>query len=307
MLPDLNLLRVFDAIWQEHSLTRAAARLHLTQPAVSNALRRLREHLGDDLFQRGPDGMVPTATAATMAPHVRAALEAVDTAFNAGKPFDPCTATERLVLAVSDQAEVALGSPLLSALRRQAPGMQVLFRHIGRDDVTEELDNQRAMLALGVLPEPPSRMTRIRLYRDPLMMLVRPGHPLLAAEDRMAAYLALPHILLSPVGDLHGAVDRMLAQMGHSRQVAVVVAHMASAAIMTAQEDLIWSLPDRAARLWEQHMGLIRLPVPFEPEGAPLSMVFHRRFETYPPHQWLRRLIVSVARGEDTGEGEQQV
>lgn len=295
MLPDLNLLRVFDAIWHERSLTRAATRLNLTQPAVSNALRRLRDHLGDDLFQRGPDGMTPTATAAAMAPHVRSALEAVGTAFAAGKPFDPCTATDRLVLAVSDQAEIALGTPLLSALRRQAPGMQVLFRHVGRDDMTEELDNQRAILALGVLPEPPPRMTRIRLYRDPLMMLVRPGHPLLAAEDRLKAYLEMPHILLSPVGDLRGAVDRMLDQMGYQRHVAVVVAHMASAAIMTAQDDLIWSIPDRAARLWEQHMGLIRLPVPFEPEAAPLSLVFHRRFETHPPHQWLRRLIVEVA------------
>lgn len=296
MLPDLNLLRVFDAIWHERSLTRASARLNLTQPAVSNALRRLRDHLGDDLFQRGPDGMVPTATATSMAPHVHAALEAVETAFSASRPFDPATATDRLILAVSDQAEVALGSPLLKALRREAPNIQVLMRHTGREDVIHELDQQDAVLALGVLPEPPSRMTRILLYRDPLVMLVRPGHPLLEATDRMAAYLEHPHILLSPVGDVRGAVDRMLDRQGLSRRVAVVVAHMASAAIMTAEEDLIWSLPDRAARLWEHHLGLVRLPVPFDPEGAPLSMVFHRRFETYPPHQWLRRLVVQTAR-----------
>jgi len=199
---DLNLLRVFEALMAERHVTRAAARLGLTQSAASNALGRLRAAFKDDLFQRTPTGMEPTALARELAGPVGAALDAMRAAVALNRPFDPARAEESFTLGMSDYAEFVLAPPLIAALRARAPGVSVVVRHVDREVVTVLLDEDRVHLAIGQLPEPPTRMTRIMLLRDELAVLMRPDHPAAKEGLDLGAFLAWPHLLVSAVASL---------------------------------------------------------------------------------------------------------
>src|SRR5919205_671530 len=173
---DLNLLRVFDAVARERHVTRAAERLHLSQPAVSNALARLRQALGDELFLRRPGGVEPTA----------------------------------------------LAPPLLERLAREAPRCLLAIRHVDRTDWEALLTGGAAVLALGVLPEPPAIYTRVRLLPEGFCTLMRPGHPLAEGELTVERFTSVPHLLHSPNGSRSGAIHEMLAEIGHARRLGAV-------------------------------------------------------------------------------------
>ena len=295
---DLDLLRVFAAVMRERHVTRAAQRLGLSQSAVSNALRRLRDLLGDELFQRTPQGMEPTALALALAQPVSAALDAARAVTELNRPFVPATAEAELVVGVSDYAELVLGPALVARLRATAPGVSLLFRHADRDGALALLDEDRAHLALGVFPEPPTRMTRTLVLRDGFAVLLRPDHP---AADRLdlAAYLAWPHLLVSPVGSREGAVDRALAALGQRRRLAVLVSHHLVVGPMLAGSDLVCTLARRLAAPLAAAFGLASRPLPAGLELAPqpTSLVFHNRYAQHPIHRWLRGQIGDIARG----------
>jgi DNA-binding transcriptional LysR family regulator len=294
---DLNLLRVFQILDAERNVTRAAARLGLTQSAASNALRRLRAAFRDDLFQRTPAGMEPTALARELAAPIRAALDSVRAALELNRPFDPATARDGFVVGASDYAELVLAPPLVAALRRRAPGVSVVFRHADRDTALGLLDQDRAHLALGIFPEPPAHMTRVVLLRDELVILLRADHPAAAALD-LDAYLAFPHLLVSPVASREGAVDRALAALGKRRELAAVVSHYLAVAPILAESTLIGTLARRVAAPLARAFGLAVRPLP---EGLvlppqPTSLVFHNRYAQRPAHLWLRTLAREAAR-----------
>jgi LysR family transcriptional activator of mexEF-oprN operon len=295
---DLNLLKVLDALLAERHVTRAAARLGLTQSAVSNALKRLRATFRDDLFQRTPAGMEPTALARELATPVGAALDAARAALDLNRPFDPATAAAGFTVGVSDYAEFVLGPPLVAALRERAPGISLVFRHADREMALALLDDDRADLALGIFPEPPVRMTRIVLLRDAFAVLMRAGHP--AARDRLdlAAYLAWPHLLVSPVASREGAVDRALAGLGQERRLAVVVSHHLVVAPMLQGSDLLCTLARRIAVPLAASFGLDLRPLPdgLKLVPQPTSLVFHNRYAQRPSHRWLRTLVAETAR-----------
>lgn len=295
---DLNLLRVFEALWAQRHVTRAAARLGLTQSAASNALRRLRGAFGDDLFQRTPAGMEPTALARELAGPVGAALDAVRAAAALNRPFDPARAEEGFTLGMSDYAEFVLAPPVIAALRARAPGVSVVVRHVDREVVTALLDEDRAHLAVGQLPEPPTRMTRIMLLRDELVVLMRPNHPAAREGLDLEAFLAWPHLLVSAVASREGAVDQALAGLGRSRRLAVVASHYLAAAPILRGSDLLCTTARRIAVPLAGAFGLVLLPVPaaLALGSQPTSLVFHNRYAQRPAHRWLRALITETAR-----------
>ena len=294
---DLNLLRVFRAIDAERNVTRAAARLGITQSAASNALARLRRAFQDDLFQRTPTGMEPTALARELAQPVGAALDAVRSAVELNRPFEPGAARDEFAIGASDYAEFVLAPALVEALRAQAPGVAVVFRHADREDALAMLDEDRAHLAIGIFPEPPTRMTRIVLMRDGFVVLMRQGHAAAAGPD-LAAYLAAPHLLVSPVASREGAVDRALARIGCGRNLAALVSHHLVAAPILLRSDLLCTLPARLGRPLALAFDLAVRPLPREVElGAmPTSLVFHNRYAQRPAHRWLRALLARTAR-----------
>jgi LysR family transcriptional activator of mexEF-oprN operon len=293
---DLNLLRVFDAVARERHVTRAAQRLNLSQPAVSNALSRLRGALNDELFLRRPGGVEPTELALALAGPVADVLDRLRETLAVRAPFVPATADRVFVIALSEYAEAVLAPPLLERMGQEAPGCLLAIRHADRTNWQDLLERGEAELAIGVLPEPPAIFTRIRLLPEGFMTLMRPGHPLatgVMTEDRLITF---PHLLHSPNGSRDGALDVALATRGKKRRLGAVVAHLSAVPDILARTDMVMTLSGRLAQLLAAAHGLVVRESPVEIRHTRLSMIFHRRLESDSGHAWLRRLMLAVAR-----------
>ncbi|MBW8269509.1 LysR family transcriptional regulator [Caldovatus aquaticus] len=293
---DLNLLRVFDAVARERHVTRAARRLNLSQPAVSNALNRLRRALGDELFLRRPGGVEPTELAAALAAPVAEVLDRLRETLSVHAPFDPATSERVFPVAFSEYAEAVLAPPLLATMARAAPGCLLAIRHADRTNWQELLERGEAQLAVGVLPEPPAIYTRLRLLPEEFLTVMRPGHPLAEGELTLARFVSVPHLLHSPNGSRDGALDGPLAEAGHPRRLGAVVAHLAAVPGILARTDMIITLSARLACGLARAHGLVVRRPPVAIRHTRLSLVFHRRFETDPGHAWLRRTLLALAR-----------
>jgi DNA-binding transcriptional LysR family regulator len=293
---DLNLLRVFDAVARERHVTRAARRLRLSQPAVSNALNRLRQALGDELFLRRPGGVEPTELAAALAGPVAEVLDRLRETLAVHAPFDPATSDRVFPVAFSEYAEAVLAPPLLEAMARQAPGCLLAIRHADRTNWQDLLERSEAQLAVAVLPEPPAIYTRVRLLPEEFLTVMRAGHPLAEGEMTPARFVSVPHLLHSPNGSRDGALDGPLAEAGHPRRLGAVVAHLAGVPGILARTDMIITLSARLAREMARAHGLVVRAPPVAIRHTRLSLVFHRRFEADPGHAWLRRTLIALAR-----------
>jgi DNA-binding transcriptional LysR family regulator len=293
---DLNLLRVFDAVARERHVTRAAERLNLSQPAVSNALARLRVALGDELFLRRPGGVEPTALALNLAGPVAEALDRLAETLSVQAPFDPATAHRVFPIALSEYAEAVLAPPLLAEMAREAPGCMVAICHADRTNAMPLLESGAAQLAIGVLGEPTALYTRLRLLPEGFRVLMRPGHPLAEGELDVGRFLSVPHLLHSPNGSREGAVDEELAKTGRQRRLGAVVAHLSAVPEILHGTDMIMTLSSRLAEKLGRSHGLVCRESPLAIRHLRLSLVFHRRFEADQGHAWLRQMLLKVAR-----------
>ena len=297
---DLNLLRVFDAVARERHVTRAAARLNLSQPAVSNALNRLRAALGDELFLRAPHGVEPTSLALALMQPVEDMLDRLQETLAATAPFDPATSDRIFTIAMSEYAEAVLAPPLFTRMAKEAPGILVAIRHADRTNATALLESGEAQLAIAMLSEPTALYTRVRLLPEAFMMLARPGHPILDGPLTLERYTAWPHLLHSANGSRDGAMDRILRDLGHPRRLGAVVAHLSAVPGILLGTDMVMTLSSRLARQLAEAHGLVLCDLPPEARDAVrhtrLSLIFHRRFEADQGHAWLRRLLLALAR-----------
>lgn len=297
---DLNLLRVFDAVARERHVTRAAQRLNLSQPAVSNALSRLRAALGDELFLRRPGGVEPTELARNLAPAVASVLDRLRETLAAHAPFEPATSGRVFTVALSEYAETVLAPPVLERMAREAPGCLLAIRHGDRTNAIDLLERGEAELALAVLAEPPALYTRVRLLPEAFLCLMRQDHPLATGPMDVARFTAYPHLLHSPNGSRDGALDGVLIEAGHPRRLGAVVAHLSGVPDILKRTDMVMTLSARLARCLAATHGLALRAVPVDIRHVRLSLIFHRRFEADAGHAWLRRLLIAVAR--DIGE-----
>lgn len=293
---DLNLLRVFDAVARERHVTRAAQRLHLSQPAVSNALTRLRQALGDELFLRRPGGVEPTELALSLAAPVAEVLDRLRETLAAHAPFDPATSDRVFSLGLSEYAEAVLAPPLLAHMATHAPRALLAIRHADRVNAMQMLEADEAQMALGMLPEPPALYTRLRLLPEAFLVLMRPGHPLAGGELTVERFAQFPHLLHSPNGSREGALDLPMREAGHPRRIGAVVAHLSAVPAILGGTDMVMALSARLARQMAAAHGLALRPCPVETRHTRLSLIFHRRFEADQGHAWLRRLLLAVAR-----------
>lgn len=298
---DLNLLRVFDAVARERHVTRAAERLHLSQPAVSNALARLRAALGDELFLRRPGGVEATALALSLAPPVAEMLDRLRETLATHAPFDPATSIRTFTLGFSEYAEAVLGAALVAHVAQSAPGCLLAIRHADRTNAIDMLERGEAALAVAMLGEPPALYTRVRFLPEAFLTLLRPGHPLATGEMTLAAFTGFPHLLHSPNGSLDGALDGPLRDAGFPRRLGAVVAHLSAVPEILRRTDLVMTLSARLAQQLAEAHGLVLRPCPVEIRHLRLSLVFHRRFEADQGHAWLRRGLLAVARGLGPG------
>ncbi len=293
---DLNLLVVFDAVAQERSATRAAARLNMTQPAISHALTRLRGTLRDELFVRTPDGMEPTPYAKRLTGPVRAALESLRTALDGAAQFEPATAERGFSVAVDNRAALVVAAPLAAAAAAEAPGIKLDLRPSGTLDLAERLDRGELDLAIGALAAPGERFSDRRLFEDGFAALVRHGHAAAVdgtlSHDALAAY---PHLALSSTGEETAFVDVELARHGLARRTALRAPLLAAAATL-AQSDMIAIVGESTARTFARAAPLEVLRLPFASPRLLTAMLWHRRLDDVPAHRWLRGVVLRVAR-----------
>jgi DNA-binding transcriptional LysR family regulator len=293
---DLNLLRVFDSVLHEHSVTAAAARLGLTQPAVSNALARLRAQFGDPLFVRTAGGMDATPFARELAEPVRQALALLESALAHGPGFDAATSTRAFRFYMSDVGQVEFLPPLVERAQRAAPGVRLEAVGLEVEDIAAALAAGALDLAVGFLPGLGPPVLRHALFRDPYAVLMRADHP--AAESTLTRkkFLEASHALVSYRGG-HRVIEEALERAGVAPRIALRVPHFTVVPMVLERSDLLLTLPARVARVYERRGNLASRPVPIPIPPAEVAVHWHERFEADSGNRWLRALIVELFGG----------
>jgi DNA-binding transcriptional LysR family regulator len=292
---DLTLLLVFLGLLRHRKATAVAAELGLTQSAVSQALRRLRDIFGDELFLRRPHGMEPTATALALEAPVAQAVEVLRGALGVARRFDPAGAEGVVRLCALDAEQVVLVPPLAAHLREAAPGIRLSVLPLGRGEAVAALAEGRADLSLGFLWDAPDWISDERLYEEGFLVAGRPDALPEAPAVSLDAYCAADHVLVSPAGDLSGIVDRELAQIGRLRTVVLGLPAFLPALAAVAASGALVTLPARLARILAPGFGLVTAEPPIAIRRFPVSVVWHRRNEADPRTLWLRRSIRDAA------------
>ncbi len=291
---DLNLLVIFDALIQERNVTRAAERIGLSQPAVSNALSRLRYYLQDDLFVRGSTGMQPTPRAMEIACEVHQALNAIELALDPAS-FDPQTSERVFTIDTNDYTVSTCIPPLMQKLAKEAPNVDVrIVAPAGK--AYERLDAREIDFAVGVFSSMPDRFGVTVLNDNAFAVLMRADHPLAKGRLTLKRFAACKHLLITPRGDPSGFVDVALAERGLSRRVALTVNQFVVAPRIIAASDLIVTLPKRIAALYAPMLNLVLRPSPIQPppEFDKIELIWHKRFAQHPGHVWFRELLTEV-------------
>jgi DNA-binding transcriptional LysR family regulator len=286
---DLNLLRVFDAVLHESGVTPAAARLGLTQPAVSNALARLRKLFGDPLFVRTPTGMDATPFARELAAPVRQALALLESALAHGPGFDPASTTRAFRFYMSDLGQIEFLPPLIERVEQRAPGVRLEAVALDVEGIGAALASGTLDLAVGFLPALGPPIERRALFRDPYVCLMRAGHEIKSLTRKR--FLEAAHILVSYRGG-HRVIEEAFERAGI--RVALRVPHFTVAPMVLERTDLVLTLPARVARVFERGGKLKSLPVPLQIPVADVGVHWHERFEADPGNRWLREQVIDL-------------
>jgi DNA-binding transcriptional LysR family regulator len=291
---DLNLLRVFDAVLRERGVTPAAVRLGLTQPAVSNALARLRTLFGDALFVRTAAGMDATPFARGVAEPVRQALALLESALAHGPGFDPASSTRAFRFYMSDLGQVEFLPPLVERVQRAAPLVRLEAVAADLEDIGDALGAGALDLAVGFLPALGPPVERRALFRDPYMCLMRADHPAIGRKLTRKQFLEAAHVLVTYRGGGHRVIEEALERAGAARRIALRVPHFTVVPMVLERTDLVLTLPARVARVFERRGRLKALPPPVPMPAAEVAVHWHERFEADPGNRWLREQVVQL-------------
>lgn len=299
---DLNLLRVFNEIMTERSLTKAASKLALTQPAVSNALRRLREALGDDLLRRNGQGLEPTPRALALWPTVQQALQTLQETLAPGG-FVPAEANTTFVLAMADATAAELIPGLVQVLDHEAPGVTIRVVPLTTRDPRRLLDEEAADLAVGYFPAVLAGLTaqaqagetvpfeHQRLYLTQYVCVMRKDHPLAQEELTLERYCAARHLLVSFSGRPYGFIDEALAGLGRRRHIVLTVNQFFTAGRVVAGSDLLTVLPRHFINVTGIADQLVLRELPFNVPAVHVDALWHRRLQHSGAHAWLREVL----------------
>ncbi|MFG3452304.1 LysR family transcriptional regulator [Stutzerimonas stutzeri] len=290
---DLNLLRVLDALLRERNVSRAAERLSLSQPAVSNALNRLRELLDDPLLVRVGRAMQPTPRALSLEAPIRDALQQIEHTLNAGDFFDPATSRQRFVIAVTDYVELICMPPLMAHLAKVAPGIQLGIQHLTPSLPAEALDNGAIDLAVGRFLDVPTRFHTRRWASETLQVALRKQHPLIEGDLDLTTFLRLRHLWVHG-GQTRGMVDQWLEDHDLARDVVYTTPNYLQAAHIVASSDLAAVLPTGLARHFAGLLPLQLFDLPFDLGTFQLDIVSVAQRERDAALQWLIEQIVAV-------------
>lgn len=301
---DLNLLRVFDVVMAERNLTRAAERLSLTQPAVSNALKRLKESVGEDLLTRAAFGVKPTPRAAALWPEVRAALGNLRAAL-APDEFNPQTDATSFRIAMADATAAAFMPTLVGEIERTRALANLRILPLTTRDPRQLLERGEADVAVGSFPEALAELRALgqeapfhheRLGQSNHVCVMRQGHRLAKGTLSLDDYCAAHHLLVSFSGRAHGLADQALAALNRERRVVLTVNQYFTAGRVVANSDLLTVLPAFFVESTGFREKVVTRPLPFGLPSLFVDMLWHQRHDRASKHQWLRQRLLDAAR-----------
>jgi DNA-binding transcriptional LysR family regulator len=303
---DLNLLVYLDVLLRKRNVTRAAESLGISQPAMSNGLKRLRELFSDPLLVRTSNGMTPTERAEELQPLVREIVAAVEKAVQTNKEFDASNADRVFRISVSDYSESTLLPRLLRRMRSDAPNITLDI--LTPSDVSyQDLEGGNVDLVINRFDALPQSFHQRTIWRDSFSCLISHHNPI-RHNFTLESYLEASHVWVSKTGmgigvgvepgatQQLGWVDDALAKLGKTRRIRVFTRHYQAAMLLAELRDLIITLPSKAANMLKDDPGVIILPPPFDIPEIELQMAWSPLLQHNPAHQWLRRLIAEVAR-----------
>ncbi|VVD65197.1 LysR family transcriptional regulator [Pandoraea eparura] len=297
---DLNLLVVFQHLYNARRVSRVAETLGVTQPAISNSLARLRKLFNDELFIRTSRGMLPTPMAIELAEPVAAALDALHGVFNRELAFDPATSQRAFQIAMTDIGEVHFLPKLMHALGERAPGITISTVRNTAVNLQEEMAAGQVDLAVGHLPDLTTEFFQRRLFRQKYVCMFRPGHPLDRPTKSRMARMALEdfehaeQVMVVAAGTGHGRVDDFMARAHVQRNIRLRVPHFVALADILHATDLIATVTEKFAQRSAQHFGLRYVDHPLDLPDVQINLFWHARYHREPASQWMRALLFEL-------------
>lgn len=288
---DLNLLVVFDAIYTEGGITRASEKLHLTQPAISHALGRLRELFGDPLFVREGRSMVPTPLARNLIGTVQRSLRDLQIMLNDIDRFDPAITEKRFTVAARDLLEVPVLPALMESVAQQAPNVEIATVRLRRPELEAELAAGTLDAALDVLQPVSDSVHYSRINQDRMVVVARRGHPRVGAKMDLETYLAEDHIQISSRRTGPGFEDVELGRVGLQRRVRLRCQNAYAALRVVSETDLLVTIAERFARITNTQFDNQILPMPVEIQPFDAYLYWHSNVDNDPANRWLREQL----------------
>lgn len=291
---DLNLLVIFNQLLLDRRVSIAADNLGLTQPAVSNALRRLRTSFKDELFVRTYQGMQPTPYALQLAEPVALAIQTLRDALSHQEQFAPHSSTRTFTLAMTDIGEIYFTPSLMDAFVRLAPGCTISTVRNSATSLIEAMQDGSVDLAVGLLPHLQAGFFQRRLFRHRYVCMCRQGHPVTRAPLTLESFCAHGHVRIVSANSGHGEVDAYMARSGIPRDIRLEVPHFVAVGHILQRTDLLATVPERFAASCAEPFGLVALPHPVQLPEIDINLFWHAKYHREPANRWLRQLMFEL-------------
>lgn len=291
---DLNLLVVFNLLYQEQNTQRVALRLGITQPAISHALKRLRTLLGDKLFERTSRGLMPTPLASNLYPSITEALTLLQETLNRPEGFEPELSERTFNIAMTDIGEIIFLPRLLERLSHEAPSVSLSTVRSQNEDLKREMENGSIDLAIGLIPQLGAGFYQQRLFMQRYVCLMRHDHPLSKSDFGLEDFMAAKHAVVVAKDTGHSIVEEQLSRAGIDRPVRLKLPHFAVVPYIISESDLVVTVTDKLAKATQGRLGLKMHEHPLPFTEVPINLFWHRRFHQDSGIRWLRNLIFDM-------------
>lgn len=288
---DLNLLVIFRQLLVEKSVSKAADALSLTQPAVSNALARLRKQLGDELFVRTPLGMEPTPYAEAISEGVLYALGMINSTLNQSSAFDPQTSARSFTIGMTDIGEVWFLPKLMELLAQRAASVTISTVRNASVNLRDEMEAGKVDLAIGLLPNLKSGFFQRRLLSTRYVCLMRRGHPLDKESLSLREFSSAEHLLVISHGTGHGKIDEVMQRAAINRKVRLTVPHFTPVGQLLRSSNMVATVPEQLAISIAEPYGLVYARHPVELPAVSINVFWHAKTHKEAANKWLRSLV----------------
>lgn len=291
---DLNLLVIFNQLLTERKVSKVAENLGLGQPAVSNALARLRKLFGDELFLRTSSGMQPTPFADQLAESIGYALGMIHGAVNARNSFDPATSKRTFSIGMTDIGEIYFLPLLMERIQKVAPAVSISTVRNTSVNLKDSMEAGHVDLAIGLLPQLKAGFFQQRLFTQQYVCMFRQGHPLDKKKILPSDFFAADHVAIVSAGTGHGIVDEILDKNSPQRKVRLTVPHFVAVGHILQSTELVATVPERLAERMATPFNLKYVAHPIKLPQIAINLFWHAKYHKDPANQWLRSLIFNM-------------